>query len=84
MHSDQGHAVYRGDMGPPEACVEKFGIDVAAPKLNWKNVTARKDDVISRHTKGLDFLMKRNKITTFKGFGKPDGRGEGWRVFRRC
>jgi dihydrolipoamide dehydrogenase len=34
---------------------------------------ARKDDVITRHTKGLDFLMKKNKITTFKGFGKLTG-----------
>jgi len=50
-----------------------YGIDVAAPALNWKNVIARKDDVISRHTKGLDFLMKKNKITTFKGFGKLTG-----------
>jgi dihydrolipoamide dehydrogenase len=52
---------------------DRYGIDVAAPKLNWKNVIARKDDVISRHTKGLDFLMKKNKITTFKGFGKLTG-----------
>jgi dihydrolipoamide dehydrogenase len=50
-----------------------YGIDVAEPKLNWKNVIARKDDVITRHTKGLDFLMKKNKITTFKGFGKLTG-----------
>jgi dihydrolipoamide dehydrogenase len=52
---------------------DKYGIDVAAPALNWKNVLARKDDVISRHTKGLDFLMKKNKITAFKGFGKLTG-----------
>jgi len=53
---------------------ESYGIDgVSTPKLNWKNVLARKDDVISRHTKGLDFLMKKNKITTFKGFGKLTG-----------
>jgi dihydrolipoamide dehydrogenase len=53
---------------------DKFGIDVKDAKINWKNVIARKDDVISRHTKGLDFLMKKNKITTFKGFGKLTGR----------
>ncbi len=41
--------------------------------MNWKGVLARKDDVITRHTKGLDFLMKKNKITTFKGFGKLTG-----------
>ena len=52
---------------------DRYGIDVAEPKLNWKNVLARKDDVISRHTKGLDFLMKKNKITTFKGFGRLTG-----------
>ena len=52
---------------------DRYGIDVTPPKLNWKNVLARKDDVITRHTKGLDFLMKKNKITTFKGFGKLTG-----------
>jgi dihydrolipoamide dehydrogenase len=54
---------------------ESYGIDGAgaAAKLNWKNVLARKDDVISRHTKGLDFLMKKNKITVFKGYGKLTG-----------
>ncbi len=52
---------------------DRYGIDVSDPKLNWKNVLARKDDVITRHTKGLDFLMKKNKITTFKGFGRLTG-----------
>ena len=53
---------------------EKYGIDgVSDPKLNWKNLLARKDDVISRHTKGLDFLMKKNKITAIKGYGRLTG-----------
>ncbi len=52
---------------------ERYGIDGVTPTLNWKGVLARKDDVISRHVKGLDFLMKKNKITTFKGFGKLTG-----------
>jgi dihydrolipoamide dehydrogenase len=52
---------------------DRYGIDMTAPKLNWKGVLARKDDVVTRHTKGLDFLMKKNKITTFKGFGKLTG-----------
>ena len=49
---------------------DRYGIEVTEPKVNWKGVVARKDDVISRHTKGLDFLMKKNKITTFKGYGR--------------
>jgi dihydrolipoamide dehydrogenase len=52
---------------------DRYGIDGVKPTLNWKGVLARKDDVISRHVKGLDFLMKKNKITTFKGFGKLTG-----------
>ncbi|MEI9981699.1 MAG: dihydrolipoyl dehydrogenase [Edaphobacter sp.] len=52
---------------------DRYGIDGVTPTLNWKGVLARKDDVISRHVKGLDFLMKKNKITTFKGFGKLTG-----------
>jgi dihydrolipoamide dehydrogenase len=53
---------------------ERYGIEgVADAKLNWKGVLARKDDVIARHTKGLNFLMKKNKITTFKGFGRLTG-----------
>ncbi|MDR3744870.1 MAG: dihydrolipoyl dehydrogenase [Acidobacteriaceae bacterium] len=53
---------------------DRYGIEgVSEPKLNWKTVIARKDDVITRHTKGLDFLMKKNKITTFKGYGTLTG-----------
>jgi dihydrolipoamide dehydrogenase len=53
---------------------DRYGIEgVAGAKLNWEGVLARKDDVISRHTKGLDFLMKKNKITIFKGYGRLTG-----------
>ena len=53
---------------------ETFGIaGVEGATIDWKGVLARKDDVIARHTKGLDFLMKKNKITTFKGFGRLTG-----------
>jgi dihydrolipoamide dehydrogenase len=52
---------------------DRYGIEVGTPKLNWKGVLARKDDVISRHTKGLDFLMKKNKINAIKGYGRLTG-----------
>jgi dihydrolipoamide dehydrogenase len=52
---------------------ERYGIEVAEPKINWKGVLARKDDVITRHTKGLDFLMKKNKINAIKGYGRLTG-----------
>jgi len=52
---------------------DRYGIDVAEPKLNWKGLLARKDDIIMRHTKGLDFLMKKNKINAIKGYGRLTG-----------
>ena len=52
---------------------DRYGIEVTTPKINWKGVLARKDDVITRHTKGLDFLMKKNKINAIKGYGRLTG-----------
>ena len=52
----------------------KYGIDgVEAPKLNWANLLQRKNDIITKHTKGLEFLMKKNKITVFTGHGRLTG-----------
>ena len=53
---------------------DSYGIDgVSQPKLNWANVLKRKNDIIVKHTKGLDFLMKKNKITVVRGFGRLTG-----------
>ncbi len=53
---------------------DRYGIEgVDARTMNWQGVLARKDDVILRHTKGLDFLMKKNKINAIKGYGRLTG-----------
>jgi dihydrolipoamide dehydrogenase len=53
---------------------EKFGITgLGTPGLDWAAVLKRKDEVIARHTKGLDFLMKKNKVQVFTGAGKLTG-----------
>ena len=53
---------------------DRYGIEgVEARRVNWAGVLARKDDVIMRHTKGLDFLMKKNKINAIKGYGRLTG-----------
>jgi dihydrolipoamide dehydrogenase len=51
-----------------------FGIDgVSEPTLNWDALMKRKNDITLKHTKGLDFLMKKNKITVFNGHGRLTG-----------
>ena len=53
---------------------ESYGIEgVSAPTLNWANLLKRKADIIVKHTKGLDFLMKKNKITVVRGHGRLTG-----------
>ena len=51
-----------------------YGIDgVTAPALNWANVLKRKDAIVTKHTKGLEFLMKKNKVTVIAGYGRLTG-----------
>jgi dihydrolipoamide dehydrogenase len=53
---------------------DSYGIDgVAKPQLNWPNVLKRKNEIITKHTKGLDFLMKKNKVTVVPGHGRLTG-----------
>ena len=50
---------------------EEYGIDgVTAPKLNWKTIQDRKNKIVTKHTKGLDFLMRKNKVVVVHGFAK--------------
>lgn len=53
---------------------KEFGIEgVDARKLNWAAIQDRKNKIVTKHTKGLDFLMKKNKVETIKGYGKLTG-----------
>ena len=52
----------------------EFGIEgVTSRKLNWDAVLDRKGKIVSKHAKGLEFLMRKNKVETLKGFGKLTG-----------
>jgi dihydrolipoamide dehydrogenase len=52
----------------------EFGIEgVNSRKLNWEAVLNRKGKIVSKHAKGLEFLMRKNKVETLKGFGKLTG-----------
>jgi dihydrolipoamide dehydrogenase len=52
----------------------EFGIDgLGTPTLNWAAVQQRKNGIVTRHTKGLDFLVKKNKVTRLQGYGRLTG-----------
>ena len=53
---------------------KEFGIEgVDARKLNWASIQERKSKIVAKHAKGLEFLMKKNKVETVKGYGKLTG-----------
>ena len=52
----------------------EFGIaGIGTPTLDWAAVLKRKDGIIAKHVKGLDFLMKKHKIARIEGFGRLTG-----------
>ena len=55
-----------------------YGIDgIGTPTLNWESVLKRKNAIVTKHTKGLEFLMKKNKVTVISGYGRLTGPAEG-------
>jgi dihydrolipoamide dehydrogenase len=53
---------------------KEFGIEgVDSRKLNWAAVQERKSKIVAKHTKGLEFLMRKNKVETIRGYGKLTG-----------
>ncbi len=60
---------------------KEYGIEIPGEaKLNWKTILERKNQIVTKHAKGLDFLMRKNKVTVVPGFGKGYRFGEGRRT----
>jgi len=53
---------------------KEFGIGgVGELTIDWSVVQQRKNKVITKHTKGLEFLMRKNKVQTIAGRGRLTG-----------
>ena len=46
-----------------------MGLKGKSPSVDWKQMQSYKDDTIAQNTKGVEFLMKKNKIDWLKGWG---------------
>ncbi len=55
---------------------EQFGLKVDNLGFDWSGVQKYKSDVVSKNSAGVTYLMKKNKITVFNGFGKIAGKGK--------
>lgn len=55
---------------------KEHGIDVGEVKLDLARMQARKGEVVGANTKGIEFLFKKNKVTSIKGAAKFTGPNE--------
>jgi len=46
-------------------------------KLDWTAIMQRKNKIVTKHAKGLEFLMKKNKVATVAGYGRLSGPAKG-------
>ncbi|HXM90139.1 MAG TPA: dihydrolipoyl dehydrogenase, partial [Candidatus Dormibacteraeota bacterium] len=53
----------------------ELGFEVSGLKVNWANVLARKDKIVKKHAKGVEFLLKKNKVEWVQGWGRYEGPG---------
>ena len=57
---------------------KEYGIEgVGKVTINWKTILERKNGIITKHVKGLDFLMRKNKVTAIEGYGRLTGPAKG-------
>ncbi|MBV6645353.1 MAG: dihydrolipoyl dehydrogenase [Cyclobacteriaceae bacterium] len=52
-----------------ESTFKEHGIDITKPKVNLKQMIARKSDVVQQNVDGVAYLMKKNKIDVHTGLG---------------
>lgn len=48
---------------------EEHGIEIKTAKANIQKMIDRKNEVVNKMNNGVSFLMKKNKITVYNGFG---------------
>jgi dihydrolipoamide dehydrogenase len=53
----------------------ELGFEVSGLKIDWANVLARKDKIVKKHAKGIEFLFKKNKVEWVQGWGRYEGPG---------
>jgi dihydrolipoamide dehydrogenase len=53
---------------------KEYGLDgLGEATVNWKAILDRKNGIVAKHVKGLEFLMRKNKVTVVPGFARLTG-----------
>ena len=60
--------------------LEQHGISVSGVKIDIAKMQSRKDSIVTKMTKGIEFLFKKNKVTWLQGFGRIAGTGQTYTI----
>jgi len=55
---------------------QEQGIQCENPRLDYPKILDRKNKIVAKHAKGVEFLMKKNKVDWIKGFATLKGKGK--------
>ena len=60
--------------------LDAHGISVSGVKIDVARMQARKDAIVTKMTKGVEYLFKKNKITWIQGFGRFVSGGDAYTI----
>jgi dihydrolipoamide dehydrogenase len=60
--------------------LDAHGIAVSGATIDIGKMQARKDAIVTKMVKGVEYLFKKNKITWLQGFGKFTGGGDTYKI----
>ncbi len=52
---------------------KEYGIDCRGFSVDWPAIQARKTRIVQKLAKGVEFLLKKNKVDTIEGYGRLAG-----------
>ncbi len=53
----------------------EFGVKTGDFSLQWDQVLNRKNKIVAKHSKGIEFLFRKNKVETVRGYARWAGPG---------
>ncbi len=53
----------------------RYGFNTSDADVDFSKIQKRKNDIVAKLTKGVEYLMKKNKVSSFKGTASVDGPG---------
>ncbi len=54
---------------------KEFGFEVKGVSVNWGAMLDRKNKIVNKHAKGIEYLFRKNKVESLQGWGTLAGPG---------